>query len=212
MDAVVGSAGTQMWGSWSPTPLDGTWLGVGSSPRESSLRRGCQGRSWSTGLTSWWQKNMRQTQMQGEDGAPRRTAEGQFQTRSVGPSQVPRSTHTEDHEGISSFPVGWGGVGWTLRGYWLHQLQIEFQWCYSVYFWAGSFIQIFIKFTLAHTHSNLEKFKKLLIFVYCNQTTKGFWVIVEDRGAWHTTVHGVTKSPTQLRNWTTTPPKSSNIN
>ena len=30
-------------GVWSPAPLDGTWLGVGSSPRESSLRRGLSG-------------------------------------------------------------------------------------------------------------------------------------------------------------------------
>ena len=27
------------------------------------------------------------------------------------------------------------------------------------------------------------------------------WEIVEDRGAWHTTLHGVTKSRTQLSNW-----------
>lgn len=44
---------------------------------EIKLRRGCQGRSWSTGLTSWWPKNnRRQIQMQREDGALRRTAEG----------------------------------------------------------------------------------------------------------------------------------------
>ena len=30
------------------------------------------------------------------------------------------------------------------------------------------------------------------------------WEIVEDRGAWHATGHGVTKSWTQLRDWTTT--------
>ena len=28
--------------------------------------------------------------------------------------------------------------------------------------------------------------------------------IVKDRGAWHAAVHGVTKSPTRLSNWTTT--------
>ena len=30
------------------------------------------------------------------------------------------------------------------------------------------------------------------------------WKIVEDRGAWHTAVHGASKSQTQLRDWTTT--------
>ena len=30
------------------------------------------------------------------------------------------------------------------------------------------------------------------------------WEIVKDREAWHATVHGVTKSQTQLRDWTTT--------
>ena len=30
------------------------------------------------------------------------------------------------------------------------------------------------------------------------------WEIVEDRGAWYATVHGVTKSLIQLSNWTTT--------
>ena len=29
------------------------------------------------------------------------------------------------------------------------------------------------------------------------------WEAVEDREAWHVTVHGVTKSKTQLSNWTT---------
>ena len=29
------------------------------------------------------------------------------------------------------------------------------------------------------------------------------WEIVEDRGAWHATVHGVTKRWTQLSSWTT---------
>ena len=31
-----------------------------------------------------------------------------------------------------------------------------------------------------------------------------FWETVKDRGAWHAAVHGVTKSLTQLSNWTTT--------
>ena len=30
--------------------------------------------------------------------------------------------------------------------------------------------------------------------------------VVEDRGAWHATIHGVTKNWTQLSNWTVTPP------
>ena len=30
------------------------------------------------------------------------------------------------------------------------------------------------------------------------------WEIMKDRGAWHATVHGFTKSETQLINWTTT--------
>ena len=30
------------------------------------------------------------------------------------------------------------------------------------------------------------------------------WEIVKDRGAWHAAVHGVTKSQTQLSDWTTT--------
>ena len=30
------------------------------------------------------------------------------------------------------------------------------------------------------------------------------WEIVKDRGAWHAAIHGVPKSWTQLRDWTTT--------
>ena len=30
------------------------------------------------------------------------------------------------------------------------------------------------------------------------------WEMVEDREAWHAVVHGVTKSQTQLTDWTTT--------
>ena len=30
------------------------------------------------------------------------------------------------------------------------------------------------------------------------------WAVMEDRGAWHATVHGVTKSQTLFSNWTTT--------
>ena len=30
-----------------------------------------------------------------------------------------------------------------------------------------------------------------------------FWEIVEDRGAWHATVHGVTKNQKQLSDWVT---------
>ena len=32
------------------------------------------------------------------------------------------------------------------------------------------------------------------------------WEIVKDREAWHAAVHGVTKSGTQVSDWTTTPP------
>ena len=31
-----------------------------------------------------------------------------------------------------------------------------------------------------------------------------FWETVEDRGAWHATIHGITKSQTWLSDWTTT--------
>ena len=32
------------------------------------------------------------------------------------------------------------------------------------------------------------------------------WEMVKDREAWHATVHMVSKSPTQLRDWTPPPP------
>ena len=37
-----------------------------------------------------------------------------------------------------------------------------------------------------------------------NMSLSKFWKMVKDRKAWHATVHGVTKSQTQLRDWTTT--------
>ena len=36
-----------------------------------------------------------------------------------------------------------------------------------------------------------------------NMILSKLWEIVEDRGAWHATVHGVTKRWTQLSSWTT---------
>ena len=36
-----------------------------------------------------------------------------------------------------------------------------------------------------------------------NMNLSKFWEIVKDRGAWSATIHGVTKSQTQLSNWTT---------
>ena len=37
-----------------------------------------------------------------------------------------------------------------------------------------------------------------------NKSLSKLWDIVKDREAWHVAVHGVTKSGTRLRNWTTT--------
>ena len=36
-----------------------------------------------------------------------------------------------------------------------------------------------------------------------NMNLSKLWEIVEDRGAWHATVHGVAKTRTQLTDWTT---------
>ena len=42
------------------------------------------------------------------------------------------------------------------------------------------------------------------IFDSMDMSLSKLWKIVKDRDAWRTTVHGVTKSQTQLSNWTTT--------
>ena len=45
-----------------------------------------------------------------------------------------------------------------------------------------------------------EMLASLTTYMYLSK----LWEIVEDRGAWHAAVHGVTKSWTRLSNWTTT--------
>ena len=45
-----------------------------------------------------------------------------------------------------------------------------------------------------------EMLASLTTYMYLSK----LWEIVEDRGAWHAAVHGVAKSWTRLRDWTTT--------
>lgn len=135
------------------------------------IRRGCQGRSW-------WQKNRRQIQMQREDSTLTRTAEGspgrnrgrrppsacglslglwgQGSTDSGHPHRRPRRHFF--------FPRGGGQGAGNFKRLLITSI-IDRVSMVLFYFWAGSFVHIFRKFTFAHTHSNLEKFKKLLIFV-----------------------------------------------